>query len=96
MPATPAVYHHAKLSKTRVQSTFQRSHHGCGDARGVPVHAHHSAECLEPEWITQPCQKRTHAIFQNDMFGNGRAKLFHAVREPRWNMATVQRKIGCP
>ena len=37
---------------------LQRAHHRRRDAGGVPVHAHHAAECLEPERIAQSREER--------------------------------------
>src|ERR1039458_8177165 len=49
--ATPTAYREAELGEPRIESALQGPHHGRGDAGGVPVHAHHAAQSLEPERI---------------------------------------------
>jgi hypothetical protein len=34
----------------------------------MPIHAHHGAERLKPEWVRQPAQKFVAPVFVNDSF----------------------------
>ena len=54
VPAAAAAHIDAQLRGPRVQALLERPHHRGGDPGGMPVHAHHRAEGLEPEGIAQP------------------------------------------
>jgi|SRR5687768_14577174 len=60
----------------------------------MPIHPHHRAECLEPEWVTQPRKKPAYTVFQDNVLGNTRAKLCHPIRKPRRDASSVERQIG--
>src|SRR5262249_11314187 len=57
VPAPPAAHMNAKLPPQGGEPTFERADHACGDARGVPVHAHDGAERLEPEGVGETAQE---------------------------------------
>src|SRR5580704_2051372 len=57
IPAAPPAYRNSQFRETRIQSSFQSSHHRSRYPRGVPVHAHYAAESLEPEGIAKPGKK---------------------------------------
>jgi hypothetical protein len=80
VPSASAANHQAKLRKPRVEPSFQRAHHRGRDAGGVPIHTHHSTEGLKPERIAQTSKKVARAVLQNDVLGDGRTELHHAVR----------------
>jgi len=48
------------------QSSFQSTNHARGDARGMPIHSHHAAERLKPEWVRQPAQKFVAPVLVNN------------------------------
>src|SRR3569833_1170761 len=60
----------------------------------MPVHPHHCAKALEPEWIGEPCQKFVAPIFLADRFGDHRAELAHPSGEPLRHLSMVQRQVG--
>jgi hypothetical protein len=70
------------------------AHHAGGEAGGMPVHAHNGAEGLEPKGMREPAQKLVAAKMMNDGFGDHRAKPRHALRQPRRDVAVMERQIG--
>src|ERR1700674_2517360 len=82
----------AKFSLQRSQPPFQCTDDAGGDAGRVPVHSHHRAERLEPEWVRQPLQEFVAAVLVNDRLRDDGAEPLHAHRQPRRNSSTVQRK----
>ena len=68
----------AELVRARIESSLQRAHHRRGDAGGVPVHAHHRSERLEPERIAQPRQQRRPAVVQHHALADRGAERGHA------------------
>src|SRR6185437_16516010 len=53
VPASPTTNVNSKFVCRRIETTLKRAHHRRGDSRGVPIHAHHTAEGLKPEGIAQ-------------------------------------------
>src|SRR3954447_11455288 len=84
----------AELVLERTKSALQRADHGSGDAGGVPVHPHHSAERLEPERMGQPLEERIATVMMHDRLRDDRAQRGHGAGKPRWNPSGVERKIG--
>jgi len=94
MPATPTADMHAEFAGQRRQATLERTDHAGGDARGVPVHAHHRAKGLEPERMRQPPQQFVAPVVVDDGLADHRAQPGHALAEPRRHTAAMQGKIG--
>jgi hypothetical protein len=59
------------------------------------VHAHDTAQSLEPEGITQACQQFGRSVILEDAFRDSRAELSHAIGEPGGNASAMERKVGC-
>src|SRR5690348_13325397 len=79
---------------TRIQPTFQRSHHRRCDAGGVPVHAHHASERLKPHRVADAGQKLGYTVMMNNAFGNGCPELLHSDGQPCGYTPAMQGKIG--
>src|ERR1700723_3358827 len=60
----------------------------------MPVHAHHTAECLKPKWVTETSKQLRHTIRQQDAFGDSGPKFRHAAGKPGRHASAVQRKIS--
>ena len=56
MRAAAAADMQAEFARARREPALQRAEHAGGDARGMPVHAHHGAEGLEPEGMREPAR----------------------------------------
>ena len=73
---------------------LQRPHHRRGDARGVPVHAHHRIRGpgtrTDRSGATAARRARSDA---SNALGDAGAELDHARREPRRHPAAVQRQV---
>jgi hypothetical protein len=67
-----------------------------GDARGMPVHAHHGTERLEPERVGQAAQQLIASAVVDDRFADYRPKAGHSVGEPLGDLSTVQREVCAP
>ena len=94
VPAAPAADIEPQLVRARVEPALQRPHHGGGDAGGVPVHAHHRTEGLEPERVAEAGKEFRRAVVVQDALGDGRAQPGHAVGEPGRHMPAMQRQVG--
>ena len=94
MPAAPAADMDAELARQRRQAALQRADHAGGDAGGMPVHAHHGAERLEPEGMGEAAQQLVAAVVMDDRLADHRAEPRHALAEPFRHAAAVQRQIG--
>src|SRR3954465_7936778 len=94
MAAAAAADVQAELTGAWVEPALQRTHHGRGDAGGVPVHAHDAAVGLEPERIAESGEEGGPAVVDDDAFGDRRPERRHARGEPCGHAATVQREIG--
>ena len=96
MPAAAAADVYAELMLDWCKPAFQCSHDAGGDAGRVPVHSHHRAEGLKPEWMGQTPEELVAPVFVHDRFDDHPAQARHPLREPRWDPAAVQRKVGAP
>ena len=94
MLAAPAADVDAEFARQRLKAALQRADDAGGDARGMPVHAHHGAERLEPERMRQAAQQLVAAVLMDDRLADHRAQPRHAVREPRRHPPAMQRQIG--
>src|SRR5215207_11094640 len=94
MPAATAADMQAKLAAERLQAALQRTQHAGGDAGGMPIHAHHRAERLEPEGMRQPAQELVAAIVMDDRLADHGAQPRHALGKPRRHPARMQRQVG--
>src|SRR5512146_3237391 len=65
------------------KASLQCAHHRGGYAGRVPVHAHHGAERLEPEGITEAREKFRRAVVVEDGFDNRGAEGSHSLSQPR-------------
>ena len=92
--AAPAADMDPKVARDRIEPAFQRAKDARGDARQMPVHAHHRAKRLEPEGMGEPSQQLFASVFEHDRFDDYGAKAGHALPEPRWYAATMQRHVG--
>ena len=66
MPAAPAADVEAELARERREPALQRADDAGRDARGVPVHAHHGAERLEPERMGEAAQQFVAPVVMHD------------------------------
>jgi hypothetical protein len=83
-----------KLIRERNQAALQGADHARCDARGMPIHAHHRAEGLEPERVGKAAQQLVAAIMMDDRFAHHRAEAGHSICQPIWHLPAMQRKIG--
>jgi tripartite ATP-independent transporter DctM subunit len=60
----------------------------------MPIHAHHGAEGLKPEWMGQPAQQHVTAVVMDDSFAHHRAKAGHALGQPFRHPAAMKRQVG--
>ena len=60
----------------------------------MPVHTHHAAERLKPEWIAHTGQQFRCAVMVEDALRDSRTELRHPFSEPRGHTAAMQRQIG--
>jgi hypothetical protein len=62
----------------------------------MPVHAHHGAERLKPEWMGETPQQFVATVMMDDRLTDNRAKAGHSVGEPPGNLTAMQRQVGAP
>src|SRR5437867_953856 len=60
----------------------------------MPVHSHHCAERLKPEWIAQPRKELGPSISNDDRLGDSRSHLRHPVRQPMRDTRAVESEIA--
>ncbi len=94
MPSPPAANVEAQLAGSRIQPALERTQHGGRHSGGMPIHPHHAAERLKPEWIAQASQQLPYSALKNDGFRNGRAQFGHPVGKPSRNVSTMQWRVG--
>ncbi len=94
MLAAPAADMETKLARHRGEAALERAEHAGGDAGGMPIHPHHRAERLKPEWMREAAEKFVAAVMLDDRCGDHGAEPRHAVGQPFRHMAAVQRKVG--
>ena len=94
MLAASAADMDSEFARERLEAALQRADHARGDARGVPVHAHDSAERLEPERMSEATQQLVAAVSMDDRLADDSAEPGHAVRKPQRHPAAMQRQIG--
>src|SRR5205085_1830600 len=68
--------------------------YGSRDSRRMPIHPHHGAQRLKPEWVAEARQEFRPAVSMNDGFDNTGAQLRHAVGEPLRHASAMQWEIG--
>jgi hypothetical protein len=59
----------------------------------MPVHPHHAAEGLKPEWVAQPGEKFIVAVMKKDAFRDPGSERRHPRRKPGRHAAAVERQI---
>ncbi len=94
VPAAPAANMDAELARERCKAALQGADNARGDARRVPVHAHHGAEGLEPEGMREAAQELVAAVMMDDRLGHHRAEPGHPLGEPFRHAPAMQRKVG--
>jgi len=94
LPPAPAANIKAKFAGLRIHAALQRAQHRRSDSRGMPVHAHHRAERLEPKRIADARKKFAGSVFADDRFHDGRAQHLHPLSQPNRHMAAMQRQVG--
>src|SRR6185312_2879783 len=94
MLATPAADVNAELALQRHEPALERADDAGGDPRGMPVHAHDSAERLEPERMGEPLQILVAAVMMHDRLGDHGTERGHASAEPRRHPPAMERKIS--
>jgi len=72
IPPAPAADVNPELMLQRSQPAFQRADNARRDAGGMPVHAHHGAKRLEPEWVGEAAQQFVATVMMNDRFADHR------------------------
>src|SRR3954451_18912660 len=60
----------------------------------MPVHPHHGAERLEPEWMSETPQQLVASVMMDDRLAHDRTEAGHAIRQPFRHLPAVQRQIG--
>jgi hypothetical protein len=83
----------AELLLKRSQPALQGADHTRRDTGGMPVHAHHGAERLEPERVGETPQQFVATVMMNDRFADNRTKVGHPVGKPSGNLPGVQRQV---
>jgi hypothetical protein len=94
MFAAAATDMNPKFIRERRQAPLQGADHARCDTRGMPIHAHHCAKGLEPEWVGKTAQQLVSAILMDNRFAHHRAEAGHAICQPLWYLPAMQRKIG--
>jgi hypothetical protein len=94
MLAAAAADVNAELAGKRLEATLQRADHARRDAGGVPVHAHHRAERLEPERVRKAAQQLVATIVMDDRLADHHAEAGHSLRKPERHAPAMQRQIG--
>ncbi len=93
MLAAAAADMDAELAGERAKAPLQRADHARGDAGGMPVHAHHGAEGLEPERMRQPAQEFLAAVVMHDRLADHGSERGHPAREPGRHAAAMERQV---
>jgi hypothetical protein len=60
----------------------------------MPVHPHHRAEGLKPEWMREPAQELVSPVLVHDRLADHRPEPRHSVGEPLRDVPVVQRQVG--
>src|SRR5580700_10062870 len=94
MIAPPAADMKSEFVAERRQPAFERAQYAGGDAGRMPIHSHHRAERLKPEWMRQPAQKFVAPVVMDDGLGHDSAKPRHAVGQPFRHVAVMERQIS--
>jgi hypothetical protein len=94
VPAATAADMDAELLLQRLEAALQRADDARRDAGGVPVHAHHGAEGLEPERVREPAQQLVAPVMVHDRLAHHGAEPRHARAEPGRHAAAMQREVG--
>src|SRR6185312_3022755 len=92
--SSPAADIDTELALDRGQPALQRAEHAGGDTRGVPVHAHHRAERLEPERVREAAQQLVPAVVVDDRLCDDAAERRHARGEPSGHTASMQGQVS--
>src|SRR5690242_16338194 len=85
---------HAELFPKRREPALERTDHARSDTGRMPVHAHHSTERLEPEWMRQATQQLVAPVVMDDRLADHRAEPAHALAQPRRHAAAMQREVS--
>src|ERR1700730_15189169 len=83
-----------ELLLQRSQSAFQRADYASRDPGGMPVHAHHGPQRLEPEGVGETPQELIAAVMMDNRFADTRPEARHSVGEPLGYLSSVQRQVG--
>jgi hypothetical protein len=78
MSAAAAADINSELGLEGFQAALEGPDDAGGDAGGVPVHAHHGPERLEPERVRKPAQELAGAVVVHDRLADHGAELGHA------------------
>src|SRR3954452_1437864 len=62
----------AEFLLQRGQPALERADDARGDAGGMPVHPHHGAERLEPEWMSETPQQLVASVMMDDRLAHDR------------------------
>src|SRR6185312_4472579 len=76
------------------EAPLERADHAGGDPRRMPVHPHHRAERLEPEWIGEPPQHLRAAVLVGDGLDDHPPEARHPRRQPGRYASPMKRKIS--
>jgi len=60
----------------------------------MPIHAHHGAERLEPERVSETAQQFVTAVMMDNRFADHRSEAGHPIGEPSGNLSSMQRQVG--
>ena len=63
----------AQFRRAGIDGSFESTHYGSSNPRGMPVHAHNGSQALEPERIAEPAQHLARAFLQDESFHDGLA-----------------------
>ena len=79
MLPSPSTYMDSQFLLDWALAPFQCANDTRGYAGGMPIHSHHGAERLKPEWVGQSAQKFVASVFMNDSFGDYGPKPSHSA-----------------
>src|SRR3979409_2556676 len=84
----------AKFALQRRKAALQCADDAGGNARGMPIHSHHRAKRLKPEWMRQPLQEFIASVVMDDGSANNGTERGHAACQATRHTPAGKRNIG--
>ena len=94
VPPASAANVDSQLLRERGEAALECTDHARGDARRVPVHAHHRAEALEPEGMGEAADQLVAPVLEEDRLDDHPPHALHPLAEPRGDAPAVEREVG--